>query len=168
MKTKIQTLFIAFAMILVSSSLVMAQPNCNGPRGQQGPPDQPRIVDILPDVTADQETKIDAFHLTMTQNITPLEGQLQVKEAELKALMASDAALNDKDAKLKEINELKYKIELERITFHDNVRGILTADQKAVFDQWTLNHNRGGHRGGNHGQMGHKGNRGMRGQPQNR
>lgn len=168
MRTKIQTLFIAFAMILVSSSLVMAQPNGSSPRGQQGPPDQPRIVDVLPDVTADQETKIDAFHLTMMQNITPLDAQLQVKEAELKALMASDAALNNKDAKLKEINEIKYKIELEHITFHDNVRGILTADQKTVFDQWTLNHDRGGHGRGYHGQMGHRGQRGMRGQPQNR
>jgi len=166
MKTKFQSLFIAFAMILASSSLVMAQPNGAGP---QGPPDHPRFVDIIPDVTADQEAEIEVFRVIMMQNTTSLEAELQIKEAELKALMASDASLTDKDAKLVEIRDLKYKIRVERITFHDNVRNILTDDQKTVFDYWTLNHNSRsqGHNRGNRGNN-RQNNGQMRGNNRNR
>lgn len=166
MKTKIKSLFLALAMIIGTSTLLVAQPNGQGPRGQQGPPDQARIVNIIPDITADQETKIDGFRADMMKKVTPLEADLQIKEAELNALMASDASMNEKESKLEQISELKTQIQLERVTFHHNVRSILTDDQKLVFDQHTLKHPKGDR---HNGQMGHRGpQKGMGGNGQNR
>ncbi len=147
MKTKIKSVLVVFTFILLSSSLAIAQPN----RGQQGQHNGANFANIIPDLTTDQQTKIDEFKSDMQTNITPIKAELNIKQAELQALMASDASLNDKEAKLKEINDLQFKLRLERIKFHENVRGILTDTQKTKLDAWTINHHQNG---GMHNQMG--------------
>ncbi len=127
--------FPAFLLILVlmfSANFVSGQPS---PQRQK-----PAILNIIPNLTEDQKTKIQELHTQMLEKNNPLKAQLKVKQAELKQLLVSDdATMQQKQAKLKEIYDLKYQIQLNRIEMQSQVRALLNDEQKAVYDNHILN-----------------------------
>lgn len=139
-----RTLTVFLSLLFFSVAVINAQPN------EQGPPDEPRLTEIIPDLTEEQSDQITEFRNNMLENTTPLQADLKVKRAELEVLMTSDSEISEKEAKLKEISDLQYEVQLERIKFHHNVRDILTDEQKPVFDKWTLKRGKGpkGKKGG--------------------
>ena len=146
-KNKLQQLGVLLVIMILSVNLSFAQNN------PPPPPQGPMFETMIPDLTDEQSAEIEELRLEKSNTITPLEADLGIKQAELKALLASDSQLNEKEAKIKEITDIQFKIEVARVTFHHNVRDLLDDNQKTSFDRWTLNRN---HRQGS--RMQHKGN----------
>lgn len=156
MKTKsFKKIGIIIAVMLLSFNFSFAQK-----RNQQGPPpgQGQMLENVIPDLTDEQATKIEAMRLEMDKKMTPVRAELEIKHAEMKSLNASDASMKEKEAKLKEINDLHYQMQLARVEHHHNVRALLNEDQQIAFDKWTLNHDkrRGMHKG--HGNKQGRGN----------
>ncbi len=121
-----------------------------GPKGPQGL----MFLEIIPDLTDAQKTQIEDLHIEMQKKSTTLEAQLEIKKSELNSLIASDATMKDKEAKLKEITDLTFSLHLASIEYHHKVRELLDDKQKVAFDNWTIN--RADKKGPNNGPKGHK------------
>lgn len=158
MKTKnIKQLGILLVIMVLSVNLSFAQNNGKQQGMQQGQ-GGPMFVKIIPNLTADQTSKIDALKLEMQKQTIPMESKLEIKHAELKSLMASDATMKEEEAKIKEINGIHLEMQLAMAQFHHDVRDLLDEEQKVAFDKWTLNHDP--HQGPgkhNNGQCQHRG-----------
>ncbi|MBN2893979.1 MAG: hypothetical protein JXL97_19070 [Bacteroidales bacterium] len=156
MKTKkLKHLGFLLIIMLLSVNFSFAQENTPPP-----PPNGPMCMNFIPNLTDDQNNKIDALQLDLQKTTNPLKAELEIKHAEMKVLNASDASMDKKEAKLKEINELHFKLDLAKTEYHHNVRNLLSEEQKVAFDNWTINHDN--HRGNKH----NKGNKNMNGKGQ--
>jgi Spy/CpxP family protein refolding chaperone len=93
----------------------------------------------LPDLTEDQQKQIDKLKLDLEKAVLPLETQLGVKAAELKALVVADnpnaGAVN---AKLDDIGALRTQIHKKRVANRLEVRKLLTPEQRVAFDRRAL------------------------------
>lgn len=142
MKTKITLLLLALFLNVAT----FAQPKRGHFPKQQG---QPMIVNVIPDLTEQQKNQIVQYHNQMLKATTPLEAEIQQKRAELNVLMTKDSDTQQKQKVVKEIEDLKVQMQMERIKYHDNVRALLNENQKIVFDKWYLNHSHRGRPMGN-------------------
>jgi len=89
----------------------------------------------IPNLTADQKTKIDALRVKNQKEVTPLRNELNEKEAHLRTLESADKV--DKDAINKTIDEitaLQGKIMKLRVNHRLEVSALLTDDQKVYFN----------------------------------
>jgi len=165
----LKTVVLSLAIIMLSVSMgfsqrgVQGQMNCN----------EPMIFNVIPNLTQDQKDKIENDRLEMTKKITPLQAELKVKKAELNVLMTKNSTIKQKEVIVKEMSDIQFKIKMERISHHDNVRALLTDNQKVAFDNMTLKHHgmkkgmhknhhkpgmKGGNRNGMNGNGPHNGN----------
>lgn len=97
----------------------------------------------LPDMTEEQKEKVKELKTSFLKEISPVENELKEKEARLNTLSAAEKV--DKKAiekTVKEIGELKTKMMLAREFHKQDVRAILTEEQRVVFDRMG-NHKRG-------------------------
>lgn len=139
MKTKITILVLTLFLSLAS----FAQPGRqNFPKQNQG---EPMIVNVIPDLTQQQKDQIKQFHNQMLKATTPLRAEIEQKKAELNVLMTKDTDTDQKQKVVKQIEDLRTQMQMERIKFHDNVRALLNENQQIAFDNWYLNHSRKGH-----------------------
>jgi len=89
----------------------------------------------IPNLTADQKTKIDALRTKHQKEITPLRNELAEKQAHLNTLESAEKV--DKDAINKTIDEiatLQGKIMKLRVNHRLEVSALLTDDQKVYFN----------------------------------
>ncbi len=126
------------------------------PRFQQGD----RMYQRIPDLTDDQKDKMEKLHLNMMKEALPIRNQLNENRAKYKTLSTGDnvdlKAVNkliDENAKLQ--SDLKKKAAAN----HQEVRKLLTDDQRIVFDT-RAGQRRGFRQGMKHGQPGQMGQRG--------
>jgi Spy/CpxP family protein refolding chaperone len=160
---RLLTLFIALSTIFAAESL-MAQKS--GQRGwnqsdarpgygmQQSQNNGPRIFAVISDLTEAQKEEITTLHTKTIKAVQPHQDNMAKLGIDKRAAMRAD------NPSQKEINKLIEKMSDERVAIqklraenHLNIRNVLTADQKVVFD--TKMHRRGGQNG-----PGMKGNRG--------
>jgi Spy/CpxP family protein refolding chaperone len=98
-------------------------PMVKGMPGMQGP--------AMPDLTPEQQEKIDALRVAQVKQMAPMRADLRVKEIELDALWRADEPDAKKIiAKVKEIGGIKEKIEIARINHQFEVRKLLTPEQR--------------------------------------
>jgi Spy/CpxP family protein refolding chaperone len=98
-------------------------PMAKGMRGMQGP--------AMPDMTPEQQEKIDALRVAQVKQMAPMRADLRVKEIELDALWRAEEPDAKKIiAKVKEIGDIKEKIEVARINHQFEVRKLLTPEQR--------------------------------------
>lgn len=143
------------ALFTVLSSNVFAQP---GPRPNGPMRDSARFERGIPNLTADQKTKIEALRVKHIKEVTPLKNELAEKKAHLTTLESAEKP--DKDAinkTIDEISALHGKIMKLSVNHRLDVASNLTDEQKVFF-----NSHRGGHMGMGDG-MGKGMKRGMRG-----
>lgn len=89
----------------------------------------------IPNLTADQKTKIDALRTKHQKEVTPLRNELAEKQAHLNSLESAEKV--DKDAINKTIDEitaLQSKIMKLRVNHRLEVSALLTDDQKVYFN----------------------------------
>ena len=136
------------------------------PRFQQGA----RMYQRIPDLTEDQKGKMEKLHLNMMKEALPVRNQLNENRAKYKTLSTGDnvdlKAINmliDENAKLQA--DLKKKAAAN----HQEVRELLTDDQRIVFDSRAGGRQgfRRGMKQGEPGQMGRRGRQLRHKAPQN-
>ncbi|MHC1708590.1 MAG: Spy/CpxP family protein refolding chaperone [Bacteroidales bacterium] len=136
-------LFLIILTLSLTGSEIMAQ---RQGRGNQGRKPGQNYNDSLrgqgrgpcqniPDVSQDQEIKIEKSRIEMLKNITPLENQIDEKEARLKSMNAEDnidqAGI---DKTIDEIADLNAKVAKLQNKHIQEIRSFLTEDQKVYFD----------------------------------
>ena len=121
-------------------------PMACGMQGMQGP--------ALPDMTPAQLEKMDALRTALLKEMAPLRTDLQLKEIELGALWRADEPDAKKIvAKVKEIGDIREKMEIAQINHRFEMRKLMTPEQRKAM----------GKMGMGPGMMGRGMGRGMRG-----
>lgn len=125
MKTKKQLvgIIVAIALIIGSGISVNAQ-NCG--KG---------MMKNIPDLTEEQTAKIEALKTPHMKEMLPLKNQMAEKKAQLTTLTTAEKA--DMDAinkKIDEIGALKTQMMKKREAHKQEIRKILTEEQRLMFD----------------------------------
>jgi len=125
----------------------------SGMQGMKGMMHGPAI----PDMTPEQMEKMDALRTALVKEMLPLRTDLRVKEIELDALWRADEPDAKKIiAKVKEIGDIREKIEITRINHRFEMRKLMTPEQRKAMKKMGM------HRGMMRGKMGRGMGRGMR------
>ncbi|MBI9033333.1 MAG: Spy/CpxP family protein refolding chaperone [Bacteroidales bacterium] len=145
-------------VMVLASMFSQAQPNRNG--CQKGLKAEASCLQHLPDLTDDQKAQIETLRLSQQQSMLETRNQLDVLHAELKVLTtAENADMKAIDKKAEEIGALKTKMAKQRLAHKQEVRKILTKEQRLVFDT-KMQHRKGqgrhGHGDCNNNERGNK------------
>lgn len=121
-------------------------------QGAAGSPMELRMKRMLPDLTDEQMSQIKTLRIEMLKKVNPLKAQIKEKRAHIETLSLADQA--DMKAINKSIDELtQLQAQLMKIMakFRQDVRAILTPDQRAVYDS-RVRQMKQKHKGGCHHQ----------------
>lgn len=144
---------VTIIMIAVFTSLSMltyAQPFRGGNGAGQGMGNGCKMFDL----TDAQDKQIEELRTAQMQNMVNSHNQIKLKEAELTVLQSAEKVdMKAVEAKIKEIGAVKTEMQVERANMHNEVRNILTDEQKVKFDMHHANRPNGhrGEMGGRHG-----------------
>jgi Spy/CpxP family protein refolding chaperone len=133
----------ALAAVLALGTWVYAQPAAGAPAGPcggcpqaAGEPDAPGITDaapmpVMPTLTTEQWQKTDELRVKHLREVLPLQTDLRVKEIELDALWRAEELDGNKLlGKVKEINDVRNKLELARVNHQLAMYRLLTPEQR--------------------------------------
>ena len=110
----------------VPSTKAQAPMAC-GMQGMQGMMPGP----AMPDMTPEQLEKIDILRAAHLKEMSPLRTDLQLKEIELEALWRADEPDAKKIiARVKEIGDIREKMEIARINHQFDMRKLMTPEQR--------------------------------------
>ncbi|HDQ00289.1 MAG TPA: periplasmic heavy metal sensor [bacterium] len=138
MKKLIPVLALAIVLLFGAASLLSAQPMWDkGGKFAKGHPG--KFYHQL-NLTDEQQSKIADLRLKLEKEILPIRSELQSKHAEL-ALLKTEDNPNIKriNGKIDEISELRSKIQKIRANNQMEIRKLLDADQRKIFDSGMLN-----------------------------
>lgn len=155
MKTKISLKSTLFGLVLMAlPMLMMAQPG-QGPqrRNLDDAPGEGRkqMMERIPDLTDAQRESIESIHLQTQKDVLPLRNQVNEMEARLLTLQtAGNADMKAINAQIDEIALLRAKMDKRRAQSHQDVRKLLTEEQRTALDMHFVNKGdkRGGRKGG--------------------
>lgn len=115
---------------------------------------------MIPDVTDEQEQKIDALRTAHWNEVKSMRADIDILQAELRKLrIADNSDTKGMDAKIDQIGALKTKMFKSTNNHQLQVKNLLTDDQKAWFD---MHEGRGGRYsrfGNGNGRRGRNGNK---------
>ncbi len=125
-------------LIVTGMQTIQAQPSHNRNhdkhemRGQQR---HQHPMSGIPDLTEEQKDKIKSLHVDHMKSILPLENQLDEKKARLKSLTtAENVNLEKVDEVIDEITSIDNKIMKSRVRHGQDIRNILTEEQRIIFN----------------------------------
>lgn len=137
-KTKL--LFLLLSAILITGTS-FGQSEKNNMDGQRAHKD---CAVFISDLTAEQEAAIDKIHTEKRSLMQQLSADLRIKEAELDKLRidenVSESALN---SKVDEISSIKAQMQKLHIKAEQDIRKLLTEEQRLEFDQRMQHRNKG-------------------------
>lgn len=131
-----------------------------------GEMDEMGPMPMMESLTDKQKEQIKAIRTQTKSTILPVRASLQEKEAHLKTLMvAENADMGAIQNSVTEISTLKGQIMLERVKSQQEIRKVLTPEQRTQFDSMTLQMGHGQLRGmgGHHSGKGNRGHDGFHG-----
>ena len=142
------------ATLMAVSGNLMAQRGM-GYRMMNNDDDAPRSGQCrIPNLTDEQETKINDLRTAHIKEVTPLRNQLNEKMARLQTLESTEKPdMNEINKTIDEISQIKATLMKKGAAHRNDVASQLTDDQKVFFNSGR------GHRGGKG--MGRHGNRGF-------
>lgn len=147
------SVLVLLTVLMFSSSIANAQMG-NGSKNTKGTQEAFQgMENRIPDLTDKQKTEIKTLRITHMKEVQQLQNQIDIKRAELKALQTQDKV--DMDAvngKISEKAALRTELEKKKASFRQNVRNLLTDEQKIMFDK-KMSHHMKGEKAGN---CGHK------------
>jgi len=120
---------LAILIAMIASAVAQPQKTSNKPeRGEA-------YCKAIPNLTEDQEKKIDALRIKHMKEMNDLKNQMAVKKAELRIIETADkpdrAAI---DKKIDEIMSIKTQMAKKSAAHKQDVRSLLTDEQKVIFD----------------------------------
>ena len=135
MKTRIIAL-LTLAQMAIASSGLMAQPK--GPNAQPAnPAERKELKGKNPEAgfTDEQKTKMKEIRLAAYKEIKPLQNQLGELQAKERTLTTADKAdMNAINANIEDIAKVKVKIAKIEAANLQQIRSLLTDEQKIKFD----------------------------------
>jgi Spy/CpxP family protein refolding chaperone len=94
-----------------------------------------RIAEVL-ELTDEQKEKIEAIRVKGWEEAKPLRNDLNVKQAELRALIQSDSPnTRTINVKIDEIGKLRTELHKKRVAHRLEIRSLLTKEQQMKFDK---------------------------------
>lgn len=94
-----------------------------------------RHMRMILDLTEKQEEKIKKLRTERLKVLLPLQNELAEKEAQLHTLSTAEKVDMKKIYKMiEEIGAIKIQMMKERATYHQDIRKLLTEEQRLVFD----------------------------------
>jgi len=144
LKTKLSLL----GLMLLLSVAISAQPantgDCplkgdqkgkHGNNMQQGNKQHPEKMAAYLELTDEQKTKIEALRLDQQKKMLPLKNELGEKEARMKTLSTAEVAdMKAINSLIDEMAVIKTKMAKDRAAHHQEIRKILTPEQRIKFD----------------------------------
>lgn len=89
----------------------------------------------IPNLTEAQKTQIQEFRTKMQEESLPIINLINEKKAQLETLSTEkNADINKINAKIDEIGDLKNELAKKRAAFRQNVRSILSDEQRIEYD----------------------------------
>lgn len=118
--------------------------------------DGSRLEMLIPDLTEDQQSKMKDIHLNMMKESLSIRNKLGENRAKLKTLQtAENPDMKAIDKLIDESSSLHADLQKKAAANHQQVRSLLTEDQRVIFDS---------HSGQMRARAGRQGREGMRGQ----
>ncbi len=118
------------ALFVFMAAGIFAQPN-NAPQTKKG---QGAFMNI-PDLTDAQQTQLKEMRTAHMKEMMPLKNELKEREAHLQTLQTADKPnMNEIYAEIDKIGALKTNLAKKHADFRQEVRKILTDDQRVYFD----------------------------------
>ena len=148
----LKSLVLAFALVLFVSGAALAQENVNAPANnttqtmpgekghrmmkhhdmEKGDRQQHAMLPNLTDTQKKQMTELSTKHM---EAMLPIKNQLNEKKAHLQTLLSASTVDNKEvDKVVNEISALETSKLKEAINHHQQVRAILTPEQRVIFD----------------------------------
>jgi Spy/CpxP family protein refolding chaperone len=145
-------------LIILPLTVVMGQDKGNRQGERMQRQDGSRLEMLIPDLTEDQQGKIKNIHLNMMKESLSIRNKLGENRAKLKTLQtAENPDMNAIDNLIDESSSLHADLQKKAAANHQQVRSILTEEQRVIFDS---------HSGQMRARAGRQGREGMRGQHQ--
>ncbi|MGE0090380.1 MAG: Spy/CpxP family protein refolding chaperone [Bacteroidales bacterium] len=160
MKTqKISITMLALALLMFIGSDMFAQ---RGNRNNNFDREPGAYCSNIPDLTPEQETKIEALRVDHLKKRTDYRNQMNELRAKKQTLMTTDKSdLNAINGIIDQMTGLQNKMMKERAKHNQDIRGLLTDSQKVYFDSHTAMGKGNRSNGNMRGEMGQGNGRGM-------
>jgi len=148
MNTKIKIKGTLLALLFIGLTLeAMAQPMCGRQRINQNyerPGTGKMMCENLPDLTDEQAAQLKTIRTEHLKQLAPMQSKVQILKAELRDLeIAENYDQKAVAEKLDALYEAKKKMAMQRFEHHNQVRGVLTDEQLAVFNMQGMRQGRG-------------------------
>ena len=128
------------SVLLIGIALITMSQTLSAQRG---------VGQITPDLTEDQEMKIKELKTAHMKEMLKFKSELEEKNAKLKSLQTADDVDMDKIYKvIDEIGSIETKMTKERAGLHQEIRALLTDEQRVHFDTQYLKNRKYKHSGG--------------------
>ncbi len=139
MKTQILSITL---MLLFSTASLFAQSQANCHEHNKSK---------IPNLTEEQKTQIDAINLKYKKEVLPLHNEIREMRAKITTLTTQDKVNLEEVYALIDAIALKHaEIEKKRTAKHNDIRNLLTEEQRVVFDMHqTKNHSNHSRANGN-------------------
>jgi Spy/CpxP family protein refolding chaperone len=143
------------SLLLLASTTIFAQRGRGYMQGQRGP-GSAQAECRIPDLTEDQQEQINTLRTEHWNEMDEFRTDMRILRAEMKDLTSgSDYDVKAADKKIEEISEMKEKMMKAQLNHRDEVRSLLTDEQKVFFDKHHPGKGNGFGKG--HGPRGHRG-----------
>ena len=126
---------IALVALMFTGTNLYAQRGRNGGQGKGMGYNQSGTCQMIPDLTEDQQTKINALRVSHLKVMNNYRNQMDELRARKHTLMASDNAdMKAINAVIDQMSDLQNKMMKEGAKHQQDVRSLLTEEQKVYFD----------------------------------
>jgi Spy/CpxP family protein refolding chaperone len=134
---------VAIISVILTSLLVgisLAQPpEKRGPLAERGE----RLLERIPDLTDGQKEQINDLKTQHMKEVLPLRNLVQEKQAQLKSISTGDKVDMDKvNNTIEEIGKIKIDLAKKRAAHRQEIRNVLTEDQRVIFDSMPMKRGR--------------------------
>jgi len=136
-------LFIAASLILTGSAFAQQPKMESGDMGMQRMhgKEHAEHMPMIPDMTEKQKEQIKELRIEHLKAMLPLKNQLMEKKARLNTLSTSENAnMKEINNMIEEIGAIKTRMMKERAAHRQEVRTLLTAEQRLMFDMHPMPH----------------------------
>lgn len=156
---KTTRLKLAISSLIISVLLISNVAKAQQGQGQMPQRNQAQCSSQIPDLSEDQKSQITKLKTQALKETTTFRNQLAEKRAHLKTLStAENADQKAIDAEIDAISSLRAKIMKVQAKLRQDIRALLSDDQRVYFDN---NCNRGGRYNGKGHHQQNRGQKGM-------
>ncbi len=135
-RNKLRTIAIAIILLMaVSTSFAQRGQGKRGMGFNDRPASNQQCMKMIPDLTEEQESKMEDIRLNHMKEMTSNRNLLNEKRAKLRTLQTQDNPEMDAINKvIEEMGEIRTKMQKNKAAHHQEIRSLLTEEQKVYFD----------------------------------